>query len=222
MEDLNLFLGDIKLRAKNDDDDKTLLRNAIVFDDNIWSNAYVPIEIDPKLDAISSMIEEALDEFHQKTCIRFKTRIAEHAYVKFIFGEGCYSFVGKIGGLQAISLGDGCHCKGIIIHEAMHALGFYHEHNRSDRDDYVTVNYDNIQSGAEFAFIKLNPHENRLYTTYDYESIMHYDGAAFSKSANLLTMVPKQEGVNLVHACYKPFLSVKDVEKLNQLYKCSN
>ncbi|XP_053204201.1 astacin-like metalloprotease toxin 5 [Panonychus citri] len=226
LEDLSLFLGDIKLRAKNEstnnDDDKMLFRNAIEFDDNLWSYAYVPIEIDPKLDKISSMIEEALDEFHQKTCIRFKTRIAERDYVKFIFDEGCYSFVGRLGGLQTISLGDGCHCKGTIIHETMHALGFYHEHNRSDRDDYVTINYDNIQSGAKNMFIKLNPHENRLYTTYDYESIMHYDGAAFSKSANLLTMVPKQEGVNLVHPCDKPFLSVKDVEKLNQLYKCSN
>ena len=80
----------------------------------------------------------------------------------------CYSSVGRIGGMQTISLGNGCHCRGTIIHELMHALGFYHEHNRSDRDDYVSILEDNIQEGALGMFIKLSPKENRLLTSYDY------------------------------------------------------
>ncbi|XP_015781919.1 astacin-like metalloprotease toxin 5 [Tetranychus urticae] len=222
LENINLFLGDIKLRRKNNsnDDDMILFRNAIEYDDNLWSYAFVPIEIDAKLDSISGLIEEALDEFHQKTCIRFTPRIAERDYVKFIYDEGCYSFVGRLGGLQTISLGEGCQCKGTVIHETMHALGFYHEHNRSDRDDYVEIIYDNIMEEAKNMFIKLSPDENRLFTTYDYDSIMHYDGSAFSKSKYLATMVPKDKGVVLKHPCDKPYLSEKDVEKLNQLYNC--
>lgn len=50
----------------------------------------------------------------------------------------------------------------------MHALGFYHEHNRSDRDDYVEIIYENIQEEAKNMFIKLSPDANRLFTTYDY------------------------------------------------------
>lgn len=53
--------------------------------------------------------------------------------------------MGKIGGMQKLSLSDICF--GIphaIKHELMHALGFYHEQARTDRDDYVNIHYDNI------------------------------------------------------------------------------
>ena len=31
----------------------------------------------------------------------------------------------------------------------MHALGFWHEHSRPDRDDYINVQWDNVLQGAE-------------------------------------------------------------------------
>lgn len=59
----------------------------------------------------------------------------------------CYSHIGRQGGRQEVSIGRGCEYKATTIHEMMHAIGFYHEQSRRDRDSFVTVNFHNIVKG---------------------------------------------------------------------------
>lgn len=62
--------------------------------------------------------------------------------------QGCYSSVGKRGGRQTINYPQWClDSHGSTMHEMYHALGFYHEQSRYDRDNYVTIMWNNIQSG---------------------------------------------------------------------------
>lgn len=60
----------------------------------------------------------------------------------------CSSYVGHRGGSQSMSLANSCvNRHGTIIHEFLHALGFYHEQSRSDRDRHVTIKWNNIRKG---------------------------------------------------------------------------
>ena len=67
----------------------------------------------------------------------------------------CSSAVGRIGSAQTLSLGSGCMYPGIIQHEFMHALGFWHEQSRTDRDQYVTVLLNNVIDGLQYNFKKV-------------------------------------------------------------------
>ena len=59
----------------------------------------------------------------------------------------CFSFIGRVGGSQDISIGQGCEFRGIVMHEMFHALGRFHEQSRPDRDQYVSIQTANIQAG---------------------------------------------------------------------------
>lgn len=59
----------------------------------------------------------------------------------------CWSYVGKMESGQLLSLAPGCDHKAVIEHELLHALGFYHEQSRQDRDDYVNIHLDQVVDG---------------------------------------------------------------------------
>jgi hypothetical protein len=49
------------------------------------------------------------------------------------------------------------------VHEFLHSLGFVHTQTRPDRDDYVTILWDNIVKGSESEFKKCDYDECQIY-----------------------------------------------------------
>src|SRR5690606_31022933 len=67
--------------------------------------------------------------------------------------SGTAANLGSTGSLTKVSYPGHCSA-GSTIHEIGHAVGYYHEQTRIDRDDHVTVNWSNISSGHSHNFQK--------------------------------------------------------------------
>ncbi|XP_054718372.1 astacin-like metalloprotease toxin 1 [Uloborus diversus] len=213
MENPDLFEGDILGFTSED-------RNAVTGRRRLWPDGKIPYVIDPALKSRESKMKEAMQHYANKTCIRFVPRTNETNYVNFFPGRGCYSHVGKTIGGQPLSLSAGCFNFGILVHEMGHAVGFYHEHSRSDRDDYIDIHYDNIQTGMEDQFTKLRPSQNILINRFDYDSIMLYGDTVFSKNHLTLKTMTAKDGRQLKDVTKKSGLSESDIKRIKILYDC--
>lgn len=101
-------------------------------------------------------------------------------YVEFKYTYGvCRSSVGRVGGKQQIEGYENCGV-GAFIHEIGHAMGLFHEHTRPDRDDFVQINWDNIETGKSHNFEIPAAGTSAKSGAYDFGSIMHYGLTAFS------------------------------------------
>lgn len=125
-------------------------RNGLVKESSRWKNNIIPYTFHSSVsNSDKNMIRQAISEYHAKTCLKFVQRTSERDYLSFeSSNSGCWSSVGRIGGKQTVNLqSGGCTRIGTIEHEIMHALGFLHEQNRYDRDDFVIVQKENIKPG---------------------------------------------------------------------------
>uniref|UniRef100_A0A3B4TRI3 Metalloendopeptidase n=1 Tax=Seriola dumerili TaxID=41447 RepID=A0A3B4TRI3_SERDU len=185
-------------------------RNAV---ETTWPTQEIPYAISPELAGRTSDILAAMAMVSEHTCVSFHKRITETNYLLFKASRGCASYVGFVGGEQPVFVGPPC-MVGNIAHEVLHALGFHHEHTRTDREQYITVLPHNIMAGMEKNFKK---QEGKTFDLpYDISSIMHY-GSGFFSSNGLPTIVPntdvKQMGQRVK-------MTNRDVERVRHLYNC--
>lgn len=74
-----------------------------------------------------------------------------------------------------------CFQNGTIAHEVGHAIGFWHEQSRPDRDEFILIHRHNVTDGKLYNFAKRTWGEIiTLNVPYDLGSDMHY-GSKVSK-----------------------------------------
>ena len=190
----------------------------------IWGKGIIPFLISSDFKPGSNEYQQialAINEFNQKTNIRFIQRTTEFDYIVFRSGQSgwCSSQVGRQGGEQSIT----CHLAGRqfsagnLIHEIMHMLGFHHEHQRADRDNFVTINFPNVKRSFDFDKIY-----GESLTEYDYASVMHYPRVI--TNTNLVhdpkkdTIIPTKPLDIETIIGQRGRLSTKDIVGINKLY----
>jgi hypothetical protein len=143
---------------------------------NLWPGGIVPFVFDGNVDATNrERAREAMALIEIVSAIRF---------VPLSFPQGNFirirsnnvktnssDWVGMKGGQQNIAIYS-WEFTYVIVHELLHALGFIHEHQRSDRDQYVEVISANIEPGSQSQFT-IAPFAF-AWGPYDFDSVMHY------------------------------------------------
>ncbi|CAJ0595810.1 unnamed protein product [Cylicocyclus nassatus] len=134
-------------------------------------------------------ITDAMQRIQSNTCIVFRKRGSEYPYLKIQnTPDGCVTHVRAspmLLNLQADKQGT-CLNVETVLHELLHVVGLSHEHQRPDRDEYITINYENIKNGSKSQFDKL---PNMVaFGTYKYTSIMHYGPTAFGRDKTSITI----------------------------------
>ena len=99
-------------------------------------------------------------------------------------------------------------------------LGYYHEQSRKDRDNYIDVNWNNIEASMKHNFNKCKTCDDQG-SPYDTTSVMQYATWAFSKNGKA-SMLKKgcKNGKGACKLGQYDGLAKSDIEGLNKLY-CS-
>ncbi len=195
--------------------------NALDYLSQLWPNVGGVYEVPYVLqNGPSSLATAAIDAFNQafNGLIQFVARTSEANYVNidldpnFFPGEG-QSWVGMKGGEQTLTCSTEC-TVATMLHEMGHTVGLLHEHQRPDRNKYVTFTQANADLPNVAGNFTLYPFDEQTLGLYDYASIMHYGAFDFT-NAGLPVLESIPPGIPLSNSSG---YSAGDLDQVQRLY----
>ncbi|XP_078586589.1 blastula protease 10-like isoform X1 [Branchiostoma floridae x Branchiostoma japonicum] len=211
-------------------------RKAIRHQHMRWPYATVPYTFEESFsDSDKDIVHQAMRRWEEHTCLKFVAKdnpqeniITTNNYIHFVKSGGCWSKVGMFWWTpeQKLSLDNEClqnkNGVAIAMHEIGHAIGFFHEHARPDRDDHVTIEWDNIRWGRYRHFSKFYWNMIETYDIpYDYLSIMHYSDNEFSWDRKTRLTIRTHDPSYQDIIGQRISLSYYDIKMTNDMYSCA-
>lgn len=211
---MNFFQGDIVLSDQQLSEGSTTHKGGAAF--SRWPNRTIYYTIASNMGSINiNKINSAVSEYNSKTNTRWVQRTNQSNYVEFIFGSSNgsdgWAHIGYQGGKQTISL-DQYISVGSVIHEMGHTVGLYHEHCRQDRDQYVSIQWGNIQDGQAYNFNKYTSGTD--IGPFNINSVMMYWPTSYSK--NGLPTIKRADGSNFTYN--RTGFTTGDINTINAMY----
>ena len=152
-----------------------------------WPNGVIPFRFAANVSlAQRAIIAAAHNELERLTPLRFvgagnDTSIdhVEYEVIDWWPVTAASSAIGRQGnGRQTISLLGGIEIdRSVIMHETLHAAGFFHEQSRPDRDAFVDIDLSCVDANLRYNYDR---EDGALdLGLYDFESVMHYSTGSF-------------------------------------------
>ncbi len=129
---------------------------------------------------------------------------------------GGSSAIGMTGGRQSFSMDiNPANCPAAIpLHEMGHTIGLFHEQARSDRNNYIKVNYQAVSRGNYSEFDQLGSSAADV-GVYDYGSTMHYGPYLFVRDSSVPNLETIPVGIPIQEN--GPY-SAGDIDTVRRLY----
>ncbi|MET0465950.1 MAG: M12 family metallopeptidase [Chitinophagaceae bacterium] len=194
----------------------------------LWPKGDVPVKIDISMkgrkdDYGRDLFENALKSIsllNKETNLRLVPYKDQRDYIRIMFSPdtsfGGLSPVGRRGGEQIVYITK-MSTPQTVVHELLHSLGFWHEQNRPDRDQYISIDTNKVIPEFRYAF-QIEP--GVTTTPYDYHSIMHYSQYAFAAVPGTPVMKCKKDNREMDCDMGTTFfvLGDKDIAGINTSY----
>jgi hypothetical protein len=183
-----------------------------------WEDGIIPYYLTGDFtDQEIQYIRTAMDQWEQTCDVHFQevTPRARAYNIIRIHATKWSSSIGENNSVCYMNFGDDYSPLGHITHELGHALGLLHEHQRPDRDQFITIHWDKIISIYLHNFeIRDNPLLVEESHDYDYQSIMHYPAKSFSiDQTETMVSISSDNPINRLDV-----ITEKDAAKAREIY----
>ncbi len=211
--------GDMVLPTAYFEQQKMGASASVYVTNRLWTNGVVPYEFDANVTSGNqAAMRQAMDDWEAVADVQFVVRTNQANYVHIFSGSGNWSYVGMIGGRQDLCIYN-WNYEFIMAHELAHAMCYWHEHSRSDRDTFVQINWGNIESGKENNFDIHHAWNDADAGSYDFDSVMHYGAYSFSNNGQpTIITQPAYAGTSFGQRTH---LSVGDAQNMAVIYGTS-